>query len=194
MTGPAGRDGADGFWVFGYGSLMWNPGFEHLDRRMARLEGFRRGFFLDSIRHRGTPEAPGLVLGLDWRPGSACTGMAFRVCPTRAEWVRGYLHERELVNRSYFEVVYPVDLLGGDGRASERVEALCFILDRTHPQYRGPLPLAEQAKIIARAHGPRGPNADYLHSTAAHLAEIGVEEEEIAALDALVRARAGGAS
>jgi cation transport protein ChaC len=186
------EDEAGGFWVFGYGSLMWNPGFDYLERRMARLHGFHRAFALASIRYRGTPEAPGLVLGLDWAPGAQCVGMVFRVCPSRADWVRGYLHDRELVNRSYFEVVYPVDLLGPDGTAEDRIDAICYVLDRTHPQYRGRLPLDEQAAVIAQARGPRGPNADYLHATVAHLAEIGVEDAELRDLDRRVRALAAG--
>lgn len=176
-----------GFWVFGYGSLMWRPGFEYLERRMARLRGYRRAFALRSVRYRGTPEAPGLVLGLDWDPNASCTGMAFRVCPTRAEAVRTYLAERELVTRSYFEVLHPVTLDGGG-----QVDAICYILDRTHPQYCGGLDLAAQAQIIAHAAGPAGTNRDYLHNTVAHLVELGVEDPALQDLDLRVREIAGG--
>jgi len=175
-----------GFWVFGYGSLMWRPGFEYLDRRMARLRGYRRAFALRSVRYRGTPEAPGLVLGLDWDPNAVCTGMAFRVCPTRAEAVRTYLAERELVTRSYFEVLHPVTLDDGDP-----VDAICYILDRTHPQYCGGLSLDEQARIISRAAGPAGTNRDYLHNTVAHLIELGVEDSTLEELDHRVREISG---
>ncbi|MEO1458468.1 MAG: gamma-glutamylcyclotransferase, partial [Pseudomonadota bacterium] len=123
-----------GFWVFGYGSLMWKPGFPFLERRLARLDGYRRAFRLRSIHYRGTPELPGLVLGLDWDPNARCVGMAFRVCPTQGEEVRDYLADRELITRSYFEVLYPVALLDDDGTAAERVDAICYVLDRTHPQ------------------------------------------------------------
>jgi cation transport protein ChaC len=177
-----------GFWVFGYGSLMWQPGFPYLERRRARLRGYRRAFKLRSVRYRGTPEAPGLVLGLDWDPNAHCIGMAFRVCPTQGRDVRDYLAERELVTRSYFEVLHPVDLLAGGGAPEEPAEAICYILDRTHPRYAGDLDLAAQAEIIARAVGPRGPNADYLHNTVAHLAEIGIEDDELRELDERVRA------
>lgn len=173
-----------GFWVFGYGSLMWRPGFDHLERRLARLDGYRRAFRLRSVRYRGTPERPGLVLGLDWDPNAACTGMAFRVCPTRGEDVRTYLAERELVTRSYFEVLYPVALLGP---REERVDAICYILDRTHPQYAGALGLDEQARIIAEAVGPAGANCDYLHNTVAHLNELGVPDPDLEELDRKVR-------
>ncbi|MEM6355446.1 MAG: gamma-glutamylcyclotransferase [Pseudomonadota bacterium] len=184
-------DETGGFWVFGYGSLMWRPGFPYLERRLARLKGYRRAFKLRSVRYRGTPEAPGLVLGLDWDPNASCTGMAFRVCPTKGDGVRDYLAERELVTRSYFEVLHPVTLLTDEaGGAEECVDAICYILDRMHPQYAGDLDLAAQAAIIAEAEGPRGPNAEYLHNTVEELRAIGIEDRELDALDARVRALA----
>ncbi|MEO0958553.1 MAG: gamma-glutamylcyclotransferase [Pseudomonadota bacterium] len=184
-------DETSGFWVFGYGSLMWRPGFPYLERRLARLKGYRRAFKLRSVRYRGTPEAPGLVLGLDWDPNASCTGMAFRVCPTKGDGVRDYLAERELVTRSYFEVLHPVTLLTEEaGGAEECVDAICYILDRMHPQYAGDLDLAAQAAIIAGAEGPRGPNAEYLHNTVEELRAIGIEDRELDALDAQVRALA----
>ncbi|MEL6767029.1 MAG: gamma-glutamylcyclotransferase [Pseudomonadota bacterium] len=180
-----------GFWVFGYGSLMWRPGFPFLERRLARLKGYRRAFKLRSVRYRGTPEAPGLVLGLDWDPNASCTGMAFRVCPTKGDGVREYLAERELVTRSYFEVLHPITLLEeGEKTPEQAVDAICYILDRMHPQYAGDLDLEGQARIIARAVGPMGPNADYLHNTVAELEAIGIEDRELAALDRAVRALA----
>ncbi|MEL6481172.1 MAG: gamma-glutamylcyclotransferase [Pseudomonadota bacterium] len=182
-----------GFWVFGYGSLMWRPGFPYLERRLARLKGYRRAFKLRSVRYRGTPEAPGLVLGLDWDPNASCTGMAFRVCPTKGDGVRQYLAERELVTRSYFEVLHPITLLTeGDAAPDSAVDAICYILDRMHPQYAGDLDLEGQARIIARAAGPMGPNADYLHNTVAELEAIGIEDRELMALDRAVRALATG--
>jgi len=180
----------DGFWVFGYGSLMWRPGFEALERRKARLRDYRRDFALRSIRYRGTPEMPGLVLGLDWEPGAECTGIAFRVCGTRAARTRAYLLERELVTRSYVELCLPVTLLCEGPGQGETVEATAFVLDRTHPQYAGHLDPEEQAGIIARARGPGGPNAEYLHNTVAHLREMGVEDSRLDALDRRVRREA----
>ena len=174
---------SEGFWVFGYGSLMWNPGFDWVERRVARLSDYRRAFALASVRYRGTRESPGLVLGLDWRPGESCTGIAFRVCPTRDRDVRDYLHHREMVTRSYMEVIHPVTLEG-----AAEVEALAYVLDRTHPQYSGGLDLEAQARIIAAAEGQAGPNADYLHNTVLHLEEIGLHDPELAELDRLVRA------
>lgn len=171
-----------GFWVFGYGSLMWRPGFDYLERRRARLRGYRRCFGLSSVHYRGTPEHPGLVLGLDWEPNARCAGIAFRVCPTREAEVRTYLAERELVSRSYFEVSHPVELLDDNGKVSGRVDAICYILDRSHPQYRGSLSLAKQAEIIARAEGPMGSNRDYLENTVRHLEELGLADPELAEL------------
>jgi cation transport protein ChaC len=179
-----------GFWVFGYGSLMWRPGFEVAEARLARLDGYRRAFALISVHYRGTPELPGLVLGLDWSPGAACTGMALRVAGEGADAVRHYLAERELVSRAYFEVQHKVTLLcDGAGSAAtkgQQVDAICYIVDRTHPQYAGGMALEDQAAIIRKAHGPTGSNRDYLLNTVCHLRELGIEDPELFALEALV--------
>lgn len=175
-----------GFWVFGYGSLMWNPGFAYLERVPARLQDYARAFALASHRYRGTPENPGRVLGLDWQPGAHCDGIAFRVCHTRDADTRDYLHEREMVTRSYIEVVRPVTLLRPGG--TERVDALAYVLDRTHPQYVGRAALEEQAGIIAHAHGPAGSNREYLLNTVEHLVEIGIDDPDLVRLAELVRA------
>lgn len=173
-------------WVFGYGSLMWNPGFEVLERRRARLDGFKRCFSLASWHYRGTREVPGLVLGLDWAPGQSCTGVALRVCPSLDVSVRRYLGERELVSYAYFETLYPVTLLCDGEGAGEAREALCYIVDRTHEQYSGGLPLRQQAEIIGRASGSSGPNSDYLLSTVAKLNELGIADTELEALAAML--------
>lgn len=174
-------------WVFGYGSLIWQPGFEVLERRPARLTGYRRGFVLRSVHHRGTEASPGLVLGLDWAPGAGVTGMAFRICPTLDRDVRAYLTRRELVTRAYFEVTLTVRPL--DGGAP--IAALAYIVDRTHAQYAGGLDLDEQAAIIARSVGASGTNWDYLYSTAAHMDALGIEDPDLADLAARVRALRG---
>jgi cation transport protein ChaC len=182
---PRGGD----FWVFGYGSLMWMPGFDYLERRLARLDNFKRCFSLASWHYRGTRERPGLVLGLDWAPGESCTGIALRVCPSQDRHVREYLAARELVSYAYFETIYPVTLLcAGPGRGETR-EALCYIVDRTHEQYAGGLTLEEQAERILLAAGSSGPNADYLARTLAKLDELGIADPELARLGTLVRAR-----
>lgn len=191
-----GRDGRlrDGeFWVFGYGSLMWRTGFDYVERRTARLDGYRRAFHLESVRYRGTEENPGLVVGLDWAPGANCTGVAFRIRAGRADEVWAYLADRELVTRSYFEISAPVTLIdegsGGNGRSrGGRVDAICYVLDRTHPQYAGSLTLAEQAERIRAARGPAGPNLEYFEETMAHLEALGVADPTLAELARHVRA------
>ncbi len=173
-------------WIFGYGSLIWEPGFAHAERAIARLDGWHRSFCMRSIHHRGTPGAPGLVLALDAAPGARCHGVAFAVPEAEGAVVLDYLRARELISAAYLETELPLAL--ADGR---RVQAVAYVIDPEHEQYCGGLPLAEQARIIARAHGGRGSNAAYLFNTAAHLAELGIEDPELTALAARVRALIG---
>lgn len=170
-------------WVFGYGSLMWDAGFQPLERVRARLDGWHRSFCLRSIEHRGRPERPGLVLGLDADPGATCRGLALRMPPDERDAILTALRARELVTDAYRETLVNVTL--EDGR---EVEAVTFVMKRDHWQYAGGLPLDEQAAIIAAASGGRGPNADYLFNTAAHLAEIELRDAEMERLADLVRA------
>ncbi|QDL91330.1 gamma-glutamylcyclotransferase [Paroceanicella profunda] len=179
----------DEFWVFGYGSLMWKPGFEFVERVVADLHGYQRRFCLRSIRYRGTPEAPGLVLALDHEPGAVCTGMAYRVSAAVASEVYRYLRQREMVTGAYLESLHPLRLK--DGRD---VEGLAYSAAPDHPQYAGRLSLAEQARIIAAAEGPAGLNRDYLFSTLEHLSGIGIADPELEALAAEVRALTGAVS
>ena len=170
-------------WVFGYGSLLWNPGFPVAESRQARLEGYARSFCMRSIHHRGSEEEPGLVLALDACPGAACDGLALRAEPgTEAETI-AYLRERELISSAYVERVLPLLLDGG-----QRVAAVVYVIDAHHIQYCGGLPLEEQAQIIARAVGGRGPNTEYLYNTAAHLSEIGIPDADLDWLVHRVRA------
>ncbi|RME15288.1 MAG: gamma-glutamylcyclotransferase [Alphaproteobacteria bacterium] len=170
-------------WVFGYGSLLWDPGFEHAETVVATLPGFHRSFCMRSIHHRGTEENPGLVLALDARPDALCHGLAFRVTPGHEAEALAGLRARELISSAYLEQRHPVDL--ADGR---RVEAVVYVIDRLHAQYCGGLDLDEQARIIAGATGQRGPNRDYLFNTARHLAELGIEDGELTRLAEAVRA------
>ena len=173
-------------WVFGYGSLMWDPGFPVAERAIARLSDYERSFCMRSIHHRGTAERPGLVLALDAVPGEACEGIAFRVTDGAAEATLAYLRERELISYAYREERHQVTLR--DGR---QLAALTYVVDAAHPQYCGGLSLEAQAQIIARAHGGRGPNAEYLYNTAAHLDELGLADEHMAWLVDRVRALTG---
>jgi cation transport protein ChaC len=179
-------------WVFGYGSLMWRPGFAYEEARHARLVGFRRCFCIYSVYHRGTAKRPGLVLGLD--RGGACEGIAYRVAaPNAAQTVR-YLRAREQVNGVYREAHVPIELIEGPRR---EVLALTYIVERAHPSYAGRLPLALQARLIRAGRGLSGNNLDYLISTLRHLRELGIRERELERVLALIgphtaRSGAGG--
>ena len=175
---------ADDLWVFGYGSLIWHPGFDFDDRRLAVLHGYRRAFCMTSIAYRGTPEAPGLVLALDADAAGSCAGVAYHVPAATAAATHAYLRERELVSYAYVEAWLPVELDGG-----RTIEAVAYVSNPEHPQYRGGLGLEAQADVIARARGPRGPNADYLFNTVDSLAALGLADPHLAELAALVRAR-----
>lgn len=175
-------------WIFGYGSLIWKPGFDWAERRLAALTGWRRSFCMSSIHYRGTPEAPGLVLALDADPEGLCHGVAYRLAPGTAEATLAYLRARELVTNAYEEHLLPLAL--DDGRT---VEAHAYVMNRAHPQFRGGLSLSEQAEVIARAAGPMGPNAEYLLNTVASLDALGLEDAELAELAALVRGAGGSA-
>jgi len=173
-------------WVFGYGSLMWEPGFPFVERHLARLDGFHRSFCMRSIHYRGTPEAPGLVLALDAAEGGGCAGVAYRVPDAAAEDTLQYLRARELVSYAYLETWQEVRLAPG-----APVSALTYVVDPAHAQYCGDLTLEEQAQIILRAAGGRGPNRDYLWNTVAHLDELGIADDGLAWLAARVRALEG---
>ncbi|MDP9731256.1 UNVERIFIED_ORG: cation transport protein ChaC [Rhizobium sp. SORGH_AS285] len=134
----------DDFWVFGYGSLMWNPGFAFEERQQARLHGYRRSLCISSNFYRGTEEKPGLVLGLE--RGGSCLGVAFRVRGKDHDPVMAYLRERELVTNVYKERVVSIAL--SDGR---RGSAVTYVADPAHEQYIGGLGVAESAVIIAAA-------------------------------------------
>ena len=161
-------------WVFGYGSLLWNPGFEPREQVIATLPGYHRSFCMRSIHHRGTEDNPGLVLALDEAEKAHCAGLALSVADHEQDDVLAYLRERELVSSAYLEKMLYVDL--SDGR---RVEAVTYVIDPHHVQYCGALALEEQAQIIAQAVGGRGPNTEYLFNTSSHLQEMGVQDDEL---------------
>lgn len=169
-------------WVFGYGSLLWNPGFAVAESAKAHLPGYSRSFCMRSIHHRGTDEQPGLVLALDEQPQSGCEGVAMRVHTDEVDETLVYLRERELVSSAYLEKTLQIRLQ--DGRL---VSAVTYVIDPDHVQYCGGLPLEEQAQIIAKAVGGRGPNTEYLFNTAQHLAEMGVMDADMQWLQARVR-------
>lgn len=163
------------FWVFGYGSLMWNPGFETIERKPAVMHGVHRALCVHSWVHRGTQENPGLVLGLD--RGGSCRGLALRVEIGRRDAVLAYLRERELVTSVYLERWRPVRLENGD-----QVEALVYVVDRSHVQYAGRMADEAIARIVAGSAGRSGRNVDYLLNTVAHLRESGVHDPHLEAV------------
>ena len=176
MTQPA-----HDLWVFGYGSLMWRPGFAFEEARHARLTGYRRCFCIYSVHHRGTAKRPGMVLGLD--RGGACEGIAYRVAAANVAKTVRYLRAREQVNGVYREAHVPVELIDGPRR---EVLALVYIVERAHPSYAGRLSLATQARLIRGGQGVSGNNLDYLISTLRHLNELGIRERELERLLALI--------
>lgn len=169
-------------WVFGYGSLLWDPGFTPVERAIATLPNYHRSFCMRSIHHRGTEQNPGLVLALDEAAGAHCTGLALKVAPGEEAAVLDYLRERELISAAYLEKRLDIDL--ADGR---RVPAVAYVIDPHHVQYCGGLPLQEQARIIAGAVGGRGPNTEYLFNTTDHLRALGLEDEDLEWLAVRVR-------
>jgi cation transport protein ChaC len=172
-------------WIFGYGSLLWHPGFEPADRVRARLAGYHRSFCMLSIHHRGTVEKPGLVLALDAVGASFCDGLALRVREGEEEAVLAYLRERELISSAYVETTVSLSL--EDGR---KIEAVAYVIDPDHEQYCQ-FDLEEQAHRIAGAVGGRGPNPEYLFNTADHLAELGIHDSDLAWLCGRVRELTG---
>lgn len=170
---------SDERWVFGYGSLMWRPGFPYQERATATLHGRRRAFCIYSVHHRGTPERKGLVLGL--APGGAVRGVAYRVAEPDWPETHAYLKEREQPTETYIEARGGVRL--ADGR---RVEALVFLSDVRHPQWAGALTLERQAELIAGASGLSGRNVDYLRELVEHLREAGLADPVMETLLGLV--------
>ena len=169
-------------WVFGYGSLLWNPGFDVAEQVIAELPGYARSFCMRSIHHRGTEADPGLVLALDAIEGASCEGVALRVAPGTEGPTLEALRERELISSAYLERTLEVSLK--DGR---KVSAVTYVIDPDHVQYCGGVPLEEQARIISRAVGGRGPNTEYLFNTADHLKGLGLHDRDLDWLVARVR-------
>ena len=161
-------------WVFGYGSLMWRPGFEFIEQVPARLIGEHRALCVYSFVHRGTPEKPGLVLGLD--RGGACRGVAFRVAEKHRATTVAYLREREQVTSVYREVMRSVWL---ENDARQRVSALAYVVDRGHVQYAGRLSLADQHRHVLQGHGQSGANRDYVTSTVKAIEAEGFRDTQL---------------
>jgi glutathione-specific gamma-glutamylcyclotransferase len=161
-------------WVFGYGSLMWRPGFEFIEQVPARLIGEHRALCVYSFDHRGTPEKPGLVLGLD--RGGACRGVAFRVAAAQRNHTVDYLRSREQTTSVYHEVMRSVWL---ENEARQRVSALAYVVDRGHVQYAGRLSLSEQLRYVQQGHGRSGNNRDYVLATVKSIEKQGFRDKQL---------------
>lgn len=162
---------AGDLWIFGYGSLMWAPGFRYAERHVARAFGYHRALCILSNRYRGTPERPGLVVGLS--RGGSCYGMAYRVPAARVARVLAALWQREMLNRVYIPRMIALRI----GR--RRLRALAFVADTSHPQYAGELDLDRRAWLVAQGVGQRGRCLDYLRRTLAHMAALGVRDPHL---------------
>lgn len=168
-------------WVFTYGSLMWDPGFRHIEAQPALLRGYHRSFCIYSSRYRGTVDKPGLVLGLD--PGGACRGMVYRIAAAEVGDALEALWQREMRRGVYVPRMLPVTA------AARRRPALAFLANRGHKGYAGRLALESCAAIISDCCGERGPNIDYLVNTLRHLDALGVHDQHLHRLLAVVRRR-----
>lgn len=161
----------DDLWIFGYGSLMWQPDFPFVERARARVHGFHRSFCVYSHVYRGTRERPGLVLGLD--NGGSCNGVAYRVAADQAEMAVEYLIRREMVTRVYMPRWVTARV---DGRI---VRAHTYTAAHNHLQYAGRLSDDEALRLILQGHGRGGPNTEYLRNTVHHLDELGISDKPL---------------
>ena len=165
---------AEDLWVFAYGSLMWRPDFPFVERVEARLVGAHRALCVYSFVHRGTPERPGLVLGLD--QGGTCRGVAYRVSAADRASTIAYLRAREQVTSVYRECMRSIWL---KREPEQRVPALCYTVDRGHPQYAGRLTLEQQLHHVRQGHGQSGANRDYVIATVGALEQLGYRETSL---------------
>jgi cation transport protein ChaC len=173
MSNKNNQSGED-LWVFAYGSLMWRPGFKFLERRPARLVGAHRALCVYSFVHRGTPEKPGLVLGLDH--GGNCRGIAYRVAAAERAATVDYLRGREQVTLVYREARRTVWL---DDDPQQTAHALCYVVDRGHRQYAGRLTLAQQLHYVRQGHGRSGACRDYVLAAVKELAQHGYRDDDL---------------
>lgn len=173
--------GDEPVWLFGYGSLMWNPCIHYLDRQPALLRGYHRSFCLLTPTGRGTPERPGLMLAL--KPGGSCRGIAYRIDPRLADDELEIVWNREMVSGAYQPRLLSIDTPNG------RFRSATFVANRQHPRYAPDVPPERAAAMIAGAAGWLGSCADYLYSTVEHLDRLGINDGAMHQLERQVRAR-----
>ena len=160
-------------WIFGYGSLMWRPGFDFVDCTLAWVHGYHRALCIYSHVHRGTPQSPGLVLGLDH--GGSCQGVVFRIASSKREETIAYLRERELVTSVYLEKFVTLRLKDGS-----RKRAIAYVVDRRHNQYAGPLSIEKMTQLIVKGLGVNGDNSAYVRNTYEHLQRLNIYDAQLA--------------
>ena len=159
-------------WIFGYGSLIWSPGFSYKEKQLGRAHGYHRALCILSTRYRGTLRRPGLVMGLC--RGGSCWGMAFRVDATRVRRVLGRLWAREMMRTVYRPSLIPVRT-----RSGRQLRALAFVADPAHPAYVRELDLHGRARLVAQGIGQRGHCIDYIQNTVDHMHEFGVRDPHL---------------
>jgi cation transport protein ChaC len=165
----AGHPSGEDLHVFGYGSLIWNPAFEYVEKRTALLHGWHRRFCLKMYMGRGTREMPGLMLALDH--GGACKGVAFRIANAKIREELGILWQREMFGGAYNARWVNLTADGG-----ERLRAVTFVINRRHPRYLPELSVEQTAALIATGSGDLGTCREYLENTISHLAELGLKD------------------
>ena len=170
---------AESAWIFAYGSLLWDPGFEYEESRPATIYGYHRRFCIHSHIYRGTPKRSGLVFGLD--RGGSCRGRVFRVAPDAARQVLGIIWDREMVYRVYLPRTLSAHA------EEDRIECRTFVANPSHEQYAGKMDVMHMAAVIAGASGKAGANSDYLEKTLSHLQELGLQDGRLLRLRTEVR-------
>ncbi len=183
-------------WIFGYGSIIWKPGFEYVDRRAGYVEGWTRRFYQHSVDHRGVPGEPGRVATLVEHDQGRCWGVAYRVAPSEADRIIDQLDHRERGGYTRHEVEVrspdagPAPVAGGTLVDS----AVMYVAGRENPHWAGPAPIEELADQVVRAEGPSGPNVEYLVELARALRDIGARDRHVFRLERKVRQRLEGAA
>ncbi|MBX2869643.1 MAG: gamma-glutamylcyclotransferase [Acidiferrobacterales bacterium] len=160
------------FWVFTYGSLMWNPGFKFVDSSPGIVHGYHRKLCLWSVRYRGTVDQPGLVLGL--ARGGSCRGFSYRIDRKNEREVLNYLCDRELITGAYAAQICQVTLESG-----RKVNATTFVSKPDHPHFARGLADDETIKVVNSAKGFRGCNREYVINTVDHLTEMNIRNTEL---------------
>lgn len=176
----------DRVWVFGFGSLIWNPAFHHVERRTALIRGFHRQFCLWSRAGRGSPQKPGLMLALE--PGGSCNGVAYRIAPDQVHEELDVVWRREMMTGSYRAVWVAAHTKQGTEHA------IAFAANHAHERYVRGLDNDETARLLATGSGPLGTCCDYLFDTVTHLKDLGIRDKRMEAMVERVRAHLASAT